>query len=209
MSYTTLPALAALRRALPAAYIAWAVERGGPAKLLADNPYLDDVIEFDLRGWRKTFWRPATWVAVHRAVERMHNAGFDVALDFQGLLKSAHVAKYSRAERRIGFATEALREPASATFLHEQVEVDDRDHVIKKNLRLVEYLGYDVSGEYEFPLAIAPEDEAFAERQAARFAAVFAIPQSGRRLADEVVGRGKLCGVGRPLVACLLTSARW
>jgi heptosyltransferase I len=175
----TLPALAALRRALPSAYIAWAVERGGAAKLLAGNPCLDDVIEFDMRGWRKTLWRPATWRAVYQTVERMHKSGFDVALDFQGLLKSAYVAKYSRATRRIGFATAALREPASAALLHEQVEVDDRDHVIKKNLRLMEYLGCDVSGAYEFPLALAPGDEAFAEQQAARFANGFAILNPG------------------------------
>lgn len=175
----TLPALAALRRALPSAYIAWAVERGGPAQLLAGNPCLDDVIEFDMRGWRKTLWRPATWRAVYQTVERMHKSGFDVALDFQGLLKSAYVAKYSRAARRIGFATAALREPASAALLHEQVEVDDRDHVIKKNLRLVEYLGCAVSGAYEFPLALAPDDEAFAEQQAARFAGGFAILNPG------------------------------
>jgi heptosyltransferase I len=175
----TLPALAALRRTLPDAYIAWAVERGGAANLLAGNPYLDDVIEFDMRGWRKTLWRPATWRAVYQTVQRMHNSAFDVALDFQGLLKSAYVARYSRADRRIGFATEALREPASAALLHEQVEVDDRDHIIKKNLRLVEYLGCETGGEYEFPLAIMPEDEVFAEKQVARFPGGFAILNPG------------------------------
>lgn len=175
----TLPALAALRRTLPDAYIAWAVERGGAAQLLAGNPCLDEVIEFDMRGWRKTLWRPATWRAVYQTVQRMHEAAFDVALDFQGLLKSAYVAKYSRAPRRIGFATEALREPASAALLHEQIVVDDRDHVIKKNLRLVEYLGCEIGGAYEFPLAIAPADEAFAAQQAARFAGGFAILNPG------------------------------
>ena len=46
----TLPALAALRRGLPDAHIAWAVERGGGAKLLQDNPALDELIELDMRG---------------------------------------------------------------------------------------------------------------------------------------------------------------
>jgi ADP-heptose:LPS heptosyltransferase len=50
----TLPAMAALRRAMPEAHIAWAVEQGGAAKILRDNPLLDDLIELDMRGWRKS-----------------------------------------------------------------------------------------------------------------------------------------------------------
>jgi lipopolysaccharide heptosyltransferase I len=175
----TLPALAALRRAQPGAYIAWAVERGAAARLLEGNSCLDDLIVFDLRGWRKRLWRPATWRAVYATVGQMHQAEFDVALDFQGLLKSGGLAQFSRATRRIGFATEALREPASASLLTEQVEVDDREHVIRKNLRLAEYLGCPVGEAYQFPVALSAADESFAARQAARFNAGFAMLNPG------------------------------
>ena len=42
----TLPALAALRCAMPASHLAWVVERGGAAQLLRGNPCLDELIEF-------------------------------------------------------------------------------------------------------------------------------------------------------------------
>jgi heptosyltransferase I len=163
----TLPALAALRRALPASYIAWVVERGGAAQLLGDNPRLDELIEVDTRGWRKDLLGGATRAAIRAAVRRLRRPGFDVALDFQGLVKSGVIARLAGAPRRVGFSSDALREPASARLLNEQVRVDDRGHIIKKNLSLVAHLGVPTGGEYEFPVGLAREDELFAEKQLA------------------------------------------
>jgi heptosyltransferase I len=175
----TLPALAALRRTWPQAYLAWAVERGGAAKLLQGNPCLDDLIELDMRGWRKRLGQAETWRAIFGSVKRLHAGRFDVALDFQGLMKSAAIAQFSRAARKIGFATEALRERGSAAVYTEQVAVDDQDHVIKKNLRLVEHIGGAWPVRYEFPLALSDEELAFAETQAARCEGQFAILNPG------------------------------
>lgn len=161
----TLPALAVLRRGLPDAHLAWVVERGGAAKLLQDNPAIDELIEVDTRGWRKNLFGSETRIAIQSSLRKLR--GFDVALDFQGLLKSGMMAWLSRAPRRIGFAKDALREPASAYLLTEQVAADDDDHIIKKNLSLVAHLGFDATGEYEFPLGLSPEDEQFATQQTA------------------------------------------
>jgi len=120
-----------------------------------------------------------TQTAIRKAMAGLRNARFDLSLDFQGLLKSAMVARLARFPRRIGFAREALREPASAFMLTERVAVDDSDHVIKKNLKLVEYLGCDISGEYEFPIALSDDDERFAEEQVERFGGRFAILNPG------------------------------
>ncbi len=175
----TLPALAALRRAMPEAHLTWAVESGGAAKILKGNPCLDDLIELDLRGWRKDLANVETVTAIREEIARLRRARFDLALDFQGLLKSAMIPWLARTSRRIGFSRDALREPACGLFLTEQVEVDDDDHVIKKNLQLVAYLGCDVNGGYEFPIALSPEDERFAEDQCARFDGSFAILNPG------------------------------
>jgi lipopolysaccharide heptosyltransferase I len=159
----TLPALAALRRAMPAAHLAWVVERGGAAKLLRDNPALDELIEVDTRGWRKDLLGSNTRAAIKTSLSQLR--GFDVALDFQGLLKSGMMTWLARAPRRIGFCKEALREPASAYLLTETVHVDDDDHIIKKNLQLVAHLGVAVNGAYEFPLGISFPEKQFAEQQ--------------------------------------------
>src|SRR5262245_6001700 len=87
-----LPALAMLRSALPGAHLAWAVERGGAAKILRGNPYLDELIELDLRGWRKTLTKTETIAAIRQSIAQLRSARFDLSLDFQGLLKSAMVA---------------------------------------------------------------------------------------------------------------------
>lgn len=161
----TLPALAALRRAMPQCYLAWVVERGGAAKLLTDNPCLDELVEVDTRGWRKDLTGRETRAAIRAAVVKLRRAKFDVALDFQGLMKSGVIARLSGAPRRIGFASDALREPASAWLLTEQVRVDDWDHIIKKNFALVAHLGCSVDGPYQFPIGLSREDESFAEEQ--------------------------------------------
>jgi lipopolysaccharide heptosyltransferase I len=162
----TLPALAALRRALPNAHIGWVVERGGAAKQLRDNPCIDELIEVDTRGWRKDLLGRATRAAIKTSLAKLR--GFDVALDFQGLLKSGMTAWLARAPRRIGFAKKALREPASAYLLTETVNVDDDDHIIKKNLQLVAHLGIAINDDYEFPLGISSTEKQFAAQQIAR-----------------------------------------
>lgn len=159
-----LPAAAALRREVPAARITWVVERSA-AVVLRDSPAIDRLIEIDTRSWRRSLLRRSTQRALVDRLGVLRSVPIDAALDMQGLLKSGLVARASGAARRIGFATDALREPASRAFLTEQVEVDDTDHVIEKNLDLVRHLGVEGRGAYEFPIAV-PEalDHALAGR---------------------------------------------
>ncbi|MBO0798098.1 MAG: glycosyltransferase family 9 protein [Blastocatellia bacterium] len=181
-----LPALAALRRAMPAAHLAWVVECGGAAQLLQDNPCLDELIELDLRGWGKM----RGMAAFRETIDRLRRPGFDLALDFQGLLKSAVIPWLLRIPRRIGFERESLREPLSALLLTERVEVDDDDHVIKKNLRLAAHIGCEFTGDYDFPIELKPEDEIFAAEQEKRFEGDFAILNPGGGWPTKLWGAG-------------------
>ena len=175
----TLPALAALRHALPGVHLAWAVERGGASNLLQNNPYLDQLIELDLRGWRKSWKNTETRTAMFASLARLRAAKFDLALDFQGLLKSAAVAWLAGIPRRIGFDKQSLREPASRWLLTEQVAADDANHVIKKNLQLVAALGCEVPMDFEFPITLNTEDEQFASEQIERNNGALAILNPG------------------------------
>src|SRR3712207_1703011 len=113
-----LPALAAIRRALPRAEISWVVERRA-AEILRDNPALDRLIEVDTKALRRWPVFGETLLAPRQQLRRLRASTFDAALDFQGLLKSAFIARLSGAPRRYGFAREALREPASRFLLTE------------------------------------------------------------------------------------------
>ncbi|HET8643876.1 MAG TPA: glycosyltransferase family 9 protein, partial [Vicinamibacteria bacterium] len=139
----TLPALAVLR--LHGHETGWVVE---PASrpLLEGNPALGTLTtvpaarNFGLR-------------AAHRAAAALKAERYDVALDFQGLWKSAAWARFSGAPRTIGYAGPVRREPLSRLLLRETLsEVPDAPHVIDKNLGLLRALGIEAVGSREFPL---------------------------------------------------------
>jgi lipopolysaccharide heptosyltransferase I len=97
----TLPALEVLRAALPGATLGWVVEPPA-APLLRGHPALDEVHVLDraavTRGSRRLGGLRAAW----GALGRLRAARFDVALDLQGLLRSALVARASGAPRVLG-----------------------------------------------------------------------------------------------------------
>jgi heptosyltransferase-1 len=158
----TLPALAAVRSAVPGAEVSWVVERGA-AEILRDNPLLKTLIEVDTKGLRRQPMSGETLAATRRQLRRLRASPFDLALDFQGLIKSAFVARLSGARRRVGFDRAFLREPASRFLLTETVNVPARTHVIRKNLALAAgalrvELPTDADS-FEFPVAVSREHE--------------------------------------------------
>ena len=93
----------ALREISPQAYIGWLVEPAA-APLLRHNPRLDEVIVLPRTEWQ-ALWRAHRPIAVLRSVLAFRRAlrarRFDVAIDAQGLFKSALCAWWSGAARRI------------------------------------------------------------------------------------------------------------
>ncbi|HYJ45289.1 MAG TPA: glycosyltransferase family 9 protein, partial [Pyrinomonadaceae bacterium] len=127
----TLPSLAAIRRSLPGAEISWVVERRS-AEILRDNPILNRLIEVDTKALRRWPVSGETLLAPRQQLRRLRASTFDAALDFQGLLKSASIARLSGARRSYGFAREGLREPQSRFLLNKTVRVPLHSHVIFK-----------------------------------------------------------------------------
>lgn len=189
----TLPAAALLRRALPEARIAWAVDRRASA-ILEDSPAINELIKLDLRAWRKGPLRGSTIADVRARLSQLRQAPdlngagrADLAIDFQGLMKSGLVAFATRAHRRIGFETADLREKPSKLFLTEQVQTAQLGHVIDKNLALARAaLQRPVTGEpetprydYEFPIAVSSDDERYVEALIETLPGPFAIINHG------------------------------
>src|SRR5215204_207589 len=166
----TLPALAAIRTGLPQAEISWVVERSS-AEILRDNPLVDHLIEVDTKALRRGLMSGETLRAPRQQLRRLRASAFDVALDFQGLLKSASIARLSGARRVFGYSREGLREPASGFLLSKRVAVPKQTHVIYKALELVKgTLNLPLPttpSELSFPISIAPEFELEAEQAAA------------------------------------------
>src|SRR5260370_21742480 len=155
----TLPALAALRAGMPQSEISWVVERNC-AEILKDNPLLDRLIEVDTKALRRGLMSGETLRAPRQQLRLLRASAFDLALDFQGLLKSSLAARLSRAQRVYGFARDALRQPASRFLVHQTVPIPEGSHVIRKNLTLVKS-ALDIavpedSAEFEFPISVSP-----------------------------------------------------
>ena len=124
-----VPAAAALRAAYPDARIDWLVDA-------RHRPFLDLVSGIDRV---VALERPSLpgWVDVTR---RLRQVRYDVALDLQGLLKSAVLARASGAPRVFGFSIWHLREKTARPFYSESIEAEG-GHVIRKNLRILQPLG--------------------------------------------------------------------
>lgn len=176
----TLPALAAIRRGLPEAEISWAVEEE-TAEILRRNRMIDNLIEVDTRRLRGGKIIEDILLDVGRQVRDLRKFKFDVAIDFQGLWKSAMVAKLSGAKRRWGFASDGLREPSSRLLLTDTVETPERLHVVRKNLALAAgALGIDVPDDnFEFPIETTEEHRAEAAAIASQAGSKFAILNPG------------------------------
>ena len=178
----TLPALAALRSAMPQAEISWVVERQS-SEILKDNPLLDRLIEVDTKALRRGLMSGETLRAPRQQLRRLRASAFDVALDFQGLLKSASMARLSGARRVFGYSREGLREPASAIFLSRRIAVPRQTHVIHKSLTLLRG-ALDVPvpqqpEELSFPINITAQDEVEAQEVADSSGGNYAILNPG------------------------------
>ncbi len=149
----TLPVLAAIRRAIPKAEIAWAVERSA-AEILRGNTLVDNLIEIDTRSLRGGKIIEEILLDASKQLRRLRSFEFDVALDFQGLLKSASIIKLAKAVRRYGFSKQNLREPASRFLLTNTIDVEQKTHIIRKNLTLAQR-ALEISvpeNDFEFPI---------------------------------------------------------
>jgi lipopolysaccharide heptosyltransferase I len=169
----TIPAVVALKNALPEANVGWVVER--PYRDLVRTVTGVETIPVSMKKWGRAFVSSRGEMFAARASMR----GFDVAVDFQGLIKSASLAWVSRARVRYGFDRDAIREGPAGVFLNRRVSVDPALHIIEQNLALAR--------------AVAPSVGSVPEVDFAPFAA----DPSGklRELKDSVV---LVPGAGRP-----------
>ena len=140
-----VPVAAALRDRFPAARIDWVVdERYQDVLRLA--PVVDRRIVLRTRSM-------PVWRRVSELRRALAGGAYDAAVDVQGLLKSAVVARLSRAPRVLGFPAPHLREPPARFLYTETCDPGDAAHVIHKNLALARRLGARTA-EPRFPLDV-------------------------------------------------------
>jgi len=164
-----LPAVAALGQSFPQAVIHWLIE-SRYASLLAGNPYVHRIIALDTLSWRGRLPPASVVEEIVRTLVGLRGGAYEVAVDFQGLWKSALIALMSGAKQRVGLAGRWLREPNAAVLYTERVSAEGRQHVVEESLALVEYLGARV-GLWQFPLPQTSEADHYVDEQLARLEA--------------------------------------
>ncbi len=140
----TLPAAALLRDAYPRARIIWVINPEW-APLLRGNRSVDHVHIFP-RGNLSGFGLTRHLLPWLRQTRRLRP---DVALDFQGLLRSALIGRISRAREFYGMSD--AREGAGL-FYQRTATVDRQTHAVERYLKLLETFGVPVTHPLRFPL---------------------------------------------------------
>lgn len=123
-----LPAAAALRRAMPKAQLAWVVD-ANYAELLHTQPWLDRVIA----------WKRGSLSGLVEMIRQLRGDDWEIAVDFQGQLRSGLVSLLSRAGRRTGYLPSL---EMSHVFYNECRPLESLNlHAVERNLSLVQHLG--------------------------------------------------------------------
>jgi heptosyltransferase-1 len=119
----TLPAVAALKRSFPGSHLSWLIRPGWEA-LLEGNPFVDEMIPLE-----------RAVGATLRCIGLLRRQHFDLAVDFQGLIQSAALAKAARPAKLVGFGKRSVREKPAAWFYSQTAE-PRAAHVVDRNIEL-------------------------------------------------------------------------
>jgi len=138
----TLPALEAIKKLYPDSAITWIVEEAA-AGILEDHPLIDELLVSRRKTWLRMLKNPFTLIQglahIIRFLRKLRSSRYDIAIDFQGLLKSGMLIGLARATRKIGF--DRTRE-LSYLFLNERLPAYNIEkHALERYLDVARYLG--------------------------------------------------------------------
>jgi heptosyltransferase I len=165
----TLPAATALRQAFPQAIIGWVIEqrwaellctlrtpRSGPRS--PQRPLVDKIHIVNTAKWRSSLSSNHTWEQIASGLSDLRAGRYQIAVDFQGAVRSALVARWSGAQTLYGVAQP--RENAASMFYTRQV-IAQGTHIVEQNFSLAEaFVGRRLEiPQVEFPYDPAAEQE--------------------------------------------------
>jgi heptosyltransferase-1 len=143
-----MPAVAALRHAFPEIKIkiGWVVEKRWVELLCAPSvslagphspgrPLADRIHTVNTKAWRRSLMSPDSWRQISGSVRDLRAPHYETAVDFQGGVRSAVIARVSGAKKLYGFLNPRER---VATRFYSQRVATSAGHVVEQNLALAE-----------------------------------------------------------------------
>jgi heptosyltransferase I len=136
----TLPAAVTLREAFPQATLGWLIEERWAELLCAlseprsgarspQRPLVDIVHTVNLKRWRSSLFASQTWERIAAGLSDLRAVGYQVALDLQGAVRSAILARWSSAPTVYG-ASHPRENIASAWYTRKVVT--QQKHVVER-----------------------------------------------------------------------------
>ena len=117
----TIPAVAGLRESFPNAEIVWLTHPRW--KELVDSSELaTDIWEIDTRSYR----------SLREIIGRTRKRHFTIAIDYQGLWKSAALPFFGNVSRRVGFSSQTIREFGVPILYTDRVRIT-KTHIAEQN----------------------------------------------------------------------------
>jgi heptosyltransferase-1 len=136
-----LPVVSDIVRHYSDAQIDWVVEENFAA-LPKLHPAVRNVIPVSIRRWRGKLMSAATWREIAAFRNALAARRYDIAIDTQGLFKSA-LLMYGAQGLRCGFDRHSAREPLAARLYQQTFFVETGQHAVERNRQLAaQTLGY-------------------------------------------------------------------
>jgi heptosyltransferase-1 len=176
----TLPAAQLLRDAFPQAHIGWLIEQRWAELVCASGaarraprstlrPLVDEVHTVNLKAWGKSPFSISTLQHAATVWNDVRGARYEVAIDLQGTIRSALLARWSGA--RVVYGTAQPRESPASVWYTRKVVAPGR-HVIEQTLSIAESVRQHWGGRQNVETAAVefPHDPAAEGRVAQRLA---------------------------------------
>jgi lipopolysaccharide heptosyltransferase I len=155
----TLPVLDAFKRSFPDISIDW-VTGEAASSVLKGNPHIENLVVYPQKEMLSMARSPLNWPSLCRVgmdfLRNLRGRRYDMALDFQGLLKSGVITWLARADIRSGFA--GTREGSSFFLNHRLPPYDPDEHAVDRYLRLAASHGAMAPSPAVFPLVTGEND---------------------------------------------------
>ena len=159
----TMPVVQDLLRQVPGANIDWVVEEAF-APLVQRVEGLRQVIPMAERRWRKTRFEAATRMERKNFLQQLQSRPYDVVIDFQGLIKSALVARQAKLKPG-GFSASYANKSEACGYewpvrfmVNKPVPMARRVHAVARYRALAAgALGYVVAGLPVYRWVVAPD----------------------------------------------------
>ena len=121
-----------IKKYYPTSKIDWIVEKRFKG-ILENNPHIDQIQTINLNKAKKN----KSLKLLFQELARVKKFGeYDLVIDFQGLIKTAIVAKLIRSKKVIGFDFSSIREKLAAYFYDQTVKIGYDQNTILRNAKL-------------------------------------------------------------------------